>query len=61
MKTQFKNLVVRSGLFIITAISLAACGNTDKNKENKVESGNTPTVEALVSTTAGISFTDKDG
>lgn len=66
MKMQFKNLAVRSGLFIITAISLAACGNTDKNKENKVESGNTPTEEVtaketLVSTTAGISFTDKDG
>ncbi len=57
---QFKNLAVRSGLFIITAISLAACGNTDKNKENKVESGHTPTEEVtaketLVSTTAGIS------
>ena len=45
MKTQFKNLAVRSGIYIITAISLAACGNTDKNKENKVESGNTPTEE----------------
>lgn len=63
MKMQFKNLAVRSGIFIITAISLAACGNTDKNK---AENGNTPTeevaaVEAPVSTTAGISFKDKDG
>lgn len=63
---QFKNLAIRSGLFIITAISLAACGNTDKNKENKVESEHSTTTgvgttEAQVSTTANLSFTDKDG
>ncbi|WP_013666862.1 TlpA family protein disulfide reductase [Sphingobacterium thalpophilum] len=66
MKTQFKNLAVRSGIFIITAISLAACGNTDKNKENKVESGNTPTeevaaTEAPAPAASDISFKDKSG
>lgn len=66
MKTKFKNLIVRSGLFVITAISLAACGNTDKNKENKVESEHSTTkevgtTEAPVSTTSSLSFTDKDG
>lgn len=66
MKTQFKNLIVRSGLFVITTISLAACGNTDKNKENKAENGSAPkeevgTTEAPVSTTSSLSFTDKDG
>lgn len=66
MKTQFKNLAVRSGIYIITAISLAACGNTDKNKENKVESGNTPTeevatTEAPAPAASDISFKDKSG
>lgn len=66
MKMQFKNLAIRSGLFIITAISLAACGNTDKKKENKVESEHSTTTgvgttEAPVSTTTNLSFTDKDG
>ncbi len=63
---QFKNLVVHSSIFIVTAISLAACGNTDKNKENKVESEHSTTkkvgtTEAPVSTTTNLSFTDKDG
>lgn len=66
MKIQFKNLIVHSCLLIITVISLAACGNTDKKKENNVKSGNSPkeevsTTEAPVSTTTSLSFTDKDG
>lgn len=66
MKMQFKNLVVRSGIFIITAISLAACGNTDKGKENASDRGNAPMeevaeAEAPVSTTSGISFKDESG
>lgn len=66
MKTQFKNLAVRSGIFIITAISLAACENTDKSKENNTESVNTPTeevtqVEAPAPAASDISFKDKSG
>ncbi|MBZ4190759.1 TlpA family protein disulfide reductase [Niabella sp. 3A5MI-3] len=63
---QFKNLAVRSGIFIITALSLAACGNTDRNKENTAADVNAPTgevaeKEALVATTAGITFKDEAG
>ncbi|OYX85001.1 MAG: thioredoxin [Flavobacteriales bacterium 32-34-25] len=63
MKMKFKNLSVRSGIFIITAISVAACGNTDKNK---IESGNTKTkevtaTEAPASAASDISFKDKSG
>jgi predicted small lipoprotein YifL len=36
MKIQFKNLAIRSGFFIMTVISLAACGNADKKNENTV-------------------------
>ncbi|UMQ40849.1 MULTISPECIES: TlpA family protein disulfide reductase [Bacteroidota] len=66
MKMQFKNLAVRSGIFIITALSLAACGNTDRNKENTAADVNAPTgevaeKEALVATTAGITFKDEAG
>jgi len=66
MKIKFKNLAVRSGMFIITAIALAACGNTDRNKEDKAENRNTPTAEvtgaqAPASTASDISFKDKDG
>lgn len=65
MKIQFKNWIVCFSIFIITAILLAACGNTDKNKENK-ESENSPKkevgkTEAPISTTSSLSFTDKDG
>ncbi|WP_288096339.1 TlpA disulfide reductase family protein [Hydrotalea sp.] len=64
MKIQFKNLVVCSGLFIITSISLAACKNTYKNKEDKAENGNITTEEVAeveAPATSGISFKDKDG
>lgn len=64
MKMQFKNLAVRSGLFIITAVSLAACGNTDKNKEHKINNEKITTEEVIeveVPATSGISFKDKSG
>lgn len=66
MKMQFRNSVVSTGILIITAISLAACGNTDKNKDNNVENGNTPTEEvaakeALAPAASDISFKDKSG
>lgn len=64
MKMQFKNLTVRSGLLIITAISLAACGNTDKNKENKINNEKITTEEVIeveVPATSAISFKDKNG
>lgn len=65
MKMQFKKMIFRSGIFIITAISLAACGNTDKNKENKAENGNTPPEEVVKmeapAATSDISFKGEDG
>ncbi|WP_461533706.1 hypothetical protein [Sinomicrobium sp.] len=64
MKMQFKNSVVRSGIFIMAAISLAACGNTNKSKENKVENENMTADVGQVETpaeTSDISFKDEDG
>ncbi|MGK9118276.1 TlpA family protein disulfide reductase [Olivibacter jilunii] len=65
MKMQFKKLAVRSGIFIVTAISLAACGNTDKNKGNRTTDGNTPTEEIAKveapAETSDISFKGEDG
>ncbi len=65
MKMQFKNLAVRSGIFIITTIALAACGNTDKNKENTVENGNITAEEVAKveapAETSDISFKGEDG
>ena len=62
---QFKKLAVRSGIFIITAISLAACGNTDKKKGNKTTDENTPTEEVAKeeapAKTSDISFKGEDG
>ena len=64
MKMQFKNLAIRSGLFIITAVSLAACGNTDKNKENKINNEKITTEEVIeveAPATSAISFKNKSG
>lgn len=66
MTKQFKNLAVRSGMFIITAIALAACGNTDRNKEDKAKNDSTQMAVATgaqtpVSTASDISFEDKGG
>lgn len=64
MKMQFKNLAVGFSLFIIAAISLAACENSDKNKEDMTESGIITTekvIELEAPATSGISFKDKDG
>jgi len=64
MNMQFKNLAIRSGLFMMTAMTLAACGNTDKNKQNNVESKSTATedVTAVEAPEAsGISFKDESG
>lgn len=44
MKTTSINSIVRSGMIIITALSLAARGNTVKNNVNKVK-GDTITEE----------------
>jgi thiol-disulfide isomerase/thioredoxin len=65
MKTQIKNLIVRSGIFIITAITLVTCGNTDKNKENKVDNEMNTTEEVprvqTPAPTSDIFFKDEDG
>lgn len=63
MKMQFKNLAIRYSLFIMTAVSLIACGNADKKNEN---GGNENiTTEKLAETEApqveGIAFKDEDG
>lgn len=65
MKMQFKKMAVRFGLFFITAISLAACGNIDKSKENKVENTDViaedpDTVETPVAESP-VSFKGEDG
>ncbi|QNL52499.1 TlpA family protein disulfide reductase [Olivibacter sp. SDN3] len=67
MKKQFKNVVFRTGLFIMATISLVACGNTDNSKESKAESGDVVTEEvqevAEVETAPAndLSFKDKNG
>ena len=64
MKTQFKKMIVRSSLFTIGVISLAACGNSDKNKEDITGSGNITTekvAELEAPATSEVSFKDKDG
>lgn len=67
MKKQFKNVVFRTGFFIMATISLVACGNTDNSKESKVESGDVVTEEvqevAEVETAPAkhLSFKDKNG
>ena len=65
MKTKIKNLIVRSGIFIITAITLVTCGNTDKNKENKVGNEMNTTEEVpgveTPAPTADIFFKGEDG
>lgn len=67
MKKQFKNVVFRTGLFIMATISLVACGNTDNSKESKAESGDVVTEEvqevADVETAPAndLSFKDKNG
>lgn len=65
MKMQFKKLAVCSGIFIVTAVWLAACGNPFKNKGNKTTDGNTPTEEVAKveapAETSDISFKGGDG
>lgn len=64
MKMQFKKLAGRSGLIIITAISLGACGNSDKNKEDMQEKGNITkekVAELNSPTTSDVSFKDEEG
>lgn len=65
MKMQFRKLAVRSGIFFVTAISLAACGNTDENKGKKTTDGNTPAKEiaevGAPAATSDISFKGEDG
>lgn len=64
MKIQFKNLAVGSSLLTIIVLLLAACGNSDKNKEDMPENGNITTekvAELEAPAASGISFKDKDG
>ena len=64
MKMQFKNLAVRSGLFTLAVVALAACGNTDKNQQNNTAKEKTKTeeVEGVETPVAsGISFKDEEG
>lgn len=64
MNVQFKNLAIRSGLFVLMSITLIACGNTDTNKETDKRSENTTTeevVEVETSAAPDVSFKDKDG
>ncbi|HBN6702598.1 TPA: redoxin family protein [Elizabethkingia anophelis] len=64
MKIQFKKLAVCASLTIITAVSLTACGNSDKNKEDMPKNENITTekvAELENPATSGISFKDKEG
>lgn len=66
MKMQCRNLVVNSGVFLFIAISLASCGNTEKNRESKNAKENTRAeaaakVEIQAPEDSDLSFKDKDG
>ncbi|MEH6307215.1 redoxin family protein [Olivibacter sp. CPCC 100613] len=64
MNKQFKNLTIRSVIFIMAAISFAACGNTDKNKQNKATDEATApekSTEAETEETPDMLFKNKDG
>lgn len=61
---QFKNLAIRSGIFIIVAVSFAACVNANKNKKNNVVNEDTQTTqvtEPAQPKASDISFKDKSG
>lgn len=64
MKIQYKNLIVRSGLFFMVAISLGACQNAVQSEKSKSESPATVTpdmAEVEPMTADGISFNDESG
>lgn len=62
MKTQFKNLTIRSGLFVVIAIFLSSCRNTG-SKENEKEQNITTeeVIQVETPTTSDIAFKDEDG
>jgi len=62
MKMHVSNLVIRSGIFIGTTILLVACGNADKNKENKTQDTSTEQVaEPAYPKAPDMSLQDKSG